>query len=236
MSNTRLPLQYLAQRLKRFNHRVRLRLTPTEDVFTRIYDKNAWNGRTSRSGIGSDPDQTKELIKTLPKVITKYNIKTLIDAPCGDFAWMQHIDLNNIQYTGIDIVDDVIKSNKILFTSPNIRFEKANILTSLISQYDMILCRDCLVHFSYADIQIALKNLGRSGSRYLLMTNYPHCPNNKDIITGEWRQLNFQIEPFNLKPPLESFIEGCTEKNDPLSDKCLSLWDLGELTIGRLST
>src|SRR5947207_6388514 len=53
--------------------------------FSEVYDKNLFEGRKSRSGEGSDHIQTAIIRQEIPRVIKKYNVKTFLDAPCGDW-------------------------------------------------------------------------------------------------------------------------------------------------------
>ena len=48
----------------------------------------------------------------LPKVFDDFGIHTILDIPCGDFHWMKHVSLDSINYTGADIVADLIQKNK----------------------------------------------------------------------------------------------------------------------------
>ena len=67
---------------------------------------------------------------------------------------------------------------------------------------DLMICRDCLFHFSYEDINLFLKNFLSSDIKYILLTINPTEEENfknKDIITGDFRLTNFFLEPFNFK-------------------------------------
>ena len=39
-------------------------------------------------------------------------VRRLLDAPCGDHNWMRHVDLDGIQYLGMDLVEDIVKHNQ----------------------------------------------------------------------------------------------------------------------------
>ena len=89
-------------------------------VFNSIYKSNHWNKsqkldlNQSYSGPGSAANsiQTNNLISELEKFFKEINIKNILDAPCGDCAWISKIFDTNIKYTGIDIVKDLINENK----------------------------------------------------------------------------------------------------------------------------
>lgn len=84
---------------------------------------------------------------------------------------------------------------------------------------DLILCRDCLVHFSLSD------NFKASQSRYLLTTTFTNLTFNQEIRTGSWRPLNLEIEPFNFPKPILVINENCTEGEMNFTDRSLALWD-----------
>lgn len=199
------------------------------ETFQRIYDSGHW-GAASLSGEGATASQTATLRAALPPLFRAFNIRTLLDAPCGDFSWMQSVDLTGIAYTGLDIVPELIAQNQQRFVLPNRRFLLGNLLTDPLPEADLILCRDALVHFSFADIERFLDNLKQSPITYLLTTTFPERPTNADIITGDWRVLNLERAPFNFPPPLCLLNEDCTEGNGAFADKSLSLWRIADLT------
>ncbi|MEO8451290.1 MAG: hypothetical protein ABI647_15960 [Gemmatimonadota bacterium] len=90
-----------------------------------------------------------------------------------------------------------------------------------------MLCRDCLVHLSFADVGRALANIRSARITYLLTTTFPEEALNVDIATGDWRPLNLEREPFSFPPPLALLPEGCTEGDGRFQDKSLGLWLVG---------
>ena len=60
-----------------------------QEVFTKIYDTKFWYNCESLSGAGSNLLYTENLRKELPKLFDIFNIKTVLDAPCGDMNWMR---------------------------------------------------------------------------------------------------------------------------------------------------
>lgn len=199
-----------------------------EEVFLDIYRRNIWNSRESRSGPGSELEQTSMLLQELPKLLTRLQVTRLLDIPCGDWNWMQHVELGDAQYLGADIIDGLILENKRLYHRDNVEFERLDILNDQLPLSDLILCRDCLVHFSYRDAAKALLNLLRSGSEYLLTSTF--CQQyNADIVTGAWRPVNLQEMPFNFPEPLLLLPERCTEGRHRYHDKSLGLWKLSHL-------
>jgi hypothetical protein len=197
---------------------------PTKEVFTKIKDNNIWGSSESVSGRGSELHQTKILIQELPKLFKNYNIRTIIDIPCGDFNWMSQVDLSTIDYIGADIVDELISENQKRYNSKNINFFALDLITDILPQRDLIFTRDCLVHLSFADIQKAITNIKKSGCKYLFTTTFVDYHDNEDIITGQWRAINLQDKPFNFPQPEYVLLENCTEGDGRWKNKAMGLW------------
>jgi SAM-dependent methyltransferase len=204
-------------------------LSPQE-IFGDIFRSNGWDGVQSVSGTGSDPGQTATLIRELPGLFRAWGTQSVLDVPCGDFHWMKHVDLTRIRYLGGDVVPELIERNRAYETN-GIAFRRLDLLSDELPAVDLVVCRDCLVHFSHRDVRRALANLCRSGARYLLTTTFPKHRWNRDIVTGRWRPWNLERRPFCLPAPLQLLVEGCTEKGGKFRDKSLGLWRLED--IGR---
>lgn len=199
----------------------------TEEVFSKIYKENYWVYGESVSGTGSDVGQTNEVISELENLFQEYKIKSILDASCGDFNWMNKVNLGGIKYLGIDIVDELIKRNKSNYKDKEeVEFRTGNIITDELPKVDLIFCRDCLVHFSFSDIQKALDNFKKSGAKYLLTTSFINHPANTDIKTGYWRPINLNKPPFAFPSPLKTINEKCTEGGGKHRDKSLVLMEL----------
>src|SRR3979490_61520 len=167
-----------------------------EQVFHAAYLSNAWGDAESVSGPGSGLVRTAAFRDQIPPLLRALGTRSLIDAGCGDFNWMRALDLPVARYIGIDIVPDLVEHDRRRYGNPTRIFMRGNIACDDLPQADVILCRDCLVHFSLADARAALRNFKRSRSRYLLTTTFIALDENNDIATGGWRQLNLQRSPF----------------------------------------
>ncbi|MFT4940797.1 MAG: hypothetical protein ACI88A_003856 [Paraglaciecola sp.] len=215
--------QVTAERIGRFYERSR------EQVFFDFYEENRWGSGESISGRGSELLQTKGLIEQLPKLFSKLHISSLLDLPCGDFNWMKNVLPNEIVYIGGDIVNNIILENNNKYQSDKYSFKHIDLLTSMLPATDAIFCRDCLVHFSYADIKQAINNITATKAKYLITTSFVEQQTNKDIVIGNWRPLNLLAEPFNFPTPLEILFEGCTESNGAYKDKAMCVWKIKDL-------
>ena len=131
------------------------------EVFRQTYFNNSFKGKDSKSGRGSDMDIVSPLIPKLANLIDKYNIKTLIDAPCGDCNWIKEVlpSTKVENYIGIDIVPDLIDSNIENFGGTGLLFAVKDLVEEIPPTGDLLLCRDCLVHLSFESAIKALKNI-----------------------------------------------------------------------------
>lgn len=195
-------------------------------IFTEIYRENKWGDEQSLSGPGSNLDQSEAVRNALPLLIKELRCESLLDVPCGDFFWLKMIDLN-IQYIGGDVVDDLVKNNNRQYATQNRKFVRVDLVRDRLPKVDLILCRDCLVHFSYLHTLSSLKNIKRSGARYLLTTTFVERDINKDIPTGGWRSINLQLPPYNFPAPIRLIDEKCPFED--YRDKSLGLWKTADV-------
>jgi SAM-dependent methyltransferase len=215
--------------LQNLKQKRKLKGKTAEDIFAEIHQFNEWGSNESVSGAGSALEQTQVIINKLPELFDDFGIKSMLDIPCGDFNWMKNVDLKGVNYIGADIVEEIIKENKSNSHRGNISFQKLNLAADELPKVDLIFCRDCLVHFSFGDIRNALQNICRSDSSYLLTTTFTARPGNHDIMTGQWRPINLELEPFSLPKPTLIIDEKCTEGDGRYADKSLGLWRIAEI-------
>jgi hypothetical protein len=196
------------------------------DVFEQIYRSNAWGCQESRSGTGSSLEATRDIRSAIRTLVQDLSIRSILDAPCGDLAWMRTLLDAFDDYTGVDIVPALVERNQQTYGGRSVRFQRADLVHDALPPADLAICRDCLVHLPVADGMAALGNFQASGAHYLLVTTFtgPRIP--FDGPVGAWRPLNLQAAPFNLPPPVVLLNEGCTDDQGEFRDKSLGLWDL----------
>jgi SAM-dependent methyltransferase len=199
-----------------------------EDIFSAIYQGNLWGSPESRSGPGSTLARAADFVPDLVTLLRGLDTRVLLDAPCGDFNWAGLLADNVDRYIGVDVVGEIIARNRILAGSSTRTFVHGDLTRDPMPAADVILCRDCLVHFSFADIWRAVHNLRQSGGRYLLTTTFLEH-DNADIATGGWRPLNLERPPFCFPPPLAMVDERCLHTGGTMRDKRLALWELASL-------
>jgi hypothetical protein len=197
----------------------------TKNIFEHIYKTRGFGGDGSVSGPGSDLSATEVLRHELPILFDQFQIRKLIDAPCGDYNWMRLISKHLVSYVGIDIVPALIDSNNFHYADEKTQFWCSDICEDVLQKADAIMCRDCLVHLANEKALHALQNFKASGSKYLIATTFPQR-DNEDVRTGFWRPTNLAIAPFNLGEPIVIVNEGYQGQSGRFADKSLGLWQL----------
>jgi Methyltransferase domain len=179
-------------------------------VFSKIVEGNAWGSAESVSGPGSTLEYTENIRREIPTILRDRKIKSMLDAPCGDYNWARHLPRDGITYIGADIVPALIKANA-KYTDSTTSFRVLDIIEEPLVEVDLWLCRDCLFHLSNADIRKALANFRKSRIKYLLTTSHWQATANRDIKIGGFRLLNLELPPFSFPKPraaITDFIDG----------------------------
>jgi hypothetical protein len=195
-----------------------------DEVFRDIYRRHHWSGGESASGAGASLVQTRDLRRSLPALVRELGVRTMLDLPCGDYGWMRAVELPGVHYIGADLLPEIIEPLAVAFGDGGHDFLVLDLTRDRLPPADLLLCRDCLVHLSFADLRLALANVVGSGIPYILTTTFPGAETNEDIVTGDWRVLDLERAPFHLPVPVRILNEGCTEGEGTFSDKSLGLW------------
>ena len=195
-----------------------------QELFLDIYKTNFWRDAESRSGTGSNLTSTRKLVEELPALFRMLEITSILDIPCGDYYWMRTVPMQGIRYTGADLVSEIIEDNK--QRHPHVDFIELDMLTDKLPYADLIIVRDCLVHFPNDAVFRSLNNIYESASKYFLSTTFPNHSNKDDIKMGDWRPLNLEDAPFNLPKPLAIINEGLKGDCD---DKSMAVWSIDQL-------
>jgi len=227
-----MPLPEIPKALPRLARRALAVLHPRQhmrEAFTRHYRENGWGDPESVSGPGSTLARTAALRQELPPLFRELGVRSVLDAGCGDFNWFSALDVTLDRYVGTEVVRELAAQNEKRHGSPTRRFLALDVTRDHLPAMDLIFCRDCLVHLKNAQIEAALKNFRRSGSRYLLTTTFTGEHANEDVPLGGWRPLNLERSPFSLPPPLRVISEERTVEDGRYADKSLGLWEIRDL-------
>jgi hypothetical protein len=216
----------MRRRLRDGQDTAHLALNGRESVFGYIYGHGLWRTGTpdsAFSGAGSDLETTATVRLELRAVLDDIKALTLLDVGCGDFTWMQHVDLSGIAYLGVDVVPALIAVNRARYTSSARSFQQIDAVAGPLPYADAVLCREILFHLSFDDCRSVLDNLRGSGARYLLATSDSSTAFNADIRTGDFRCLNLCKRPFRFPPPIRWIADDAVT-----AQRRLGLWRLSE--------
>jgi hypothetical protein len=205
-------------------------LGSTRRPFERIYRDNLWGCPESVSGYGSSESATAELCKALPALILDLGVRTLVDAPCGDF-WIRRANLTLEQYTGVDAVTELVDANNRNHGATGRVFQVMDLIVAAPPRADLLLCRDLLIHLSFRHARRVLSNFKRSRSQYLLCSQNPDWESNEDIVTGNFHPLNLRGFPFEFPAPILELGDNPPTPPPPGHRRTMALWRLSDLPI-----
>lgn len=185
-----------------------------KDKFTETYSNHKWKHGTgeSKSGEGSSLYWTENYRDELTKIIDKYSIKKILDCSCGDWNWMKLLSDKLIDYTGVDIVEELIKSNNEKYSTNNIKFICSDMYSFLANnkeEYDLIICRHTFEHLP-TEYGLNTMKLIKDKTKYFLFSSQDTIKNNEISFDGyASRNLNLILEPYSnlLGEPIYRFID-----------------------------
>jgi SAM-dependent methyltransferase len=174
--------------------------SPLTDVFNRIYTEGTWGrdvtGRGT-SGTGSTLDITREYRAYVEDFIRKNNVKSVVDAGCGDWTFSSAIDWGTVNYLGVDVASDVIDAVRKKHEKTNIRFHVGDI-TEELPAADLLISKDVLQHLSNALVRKFIRNNLKKGKyKWVLLTN-DRGSGNADTQPGGYRMIDLAAAPFNV--------------------------------------
>jgi SAM-dependent methyltransferase len=176
----------------------------SSDTFEQIYSGSVW-GKNSRgvgtSGSGSTLESTLLYRTFLQQFLKDNEIRSVVDAGCGDWEFSRSIDWTGIDYKGFDIVEPVISRNREAFAKPGIQFFAGSIVELELPTADLLLSKHVLQHVPNSDVQRFLGQ--REKFRHVLLTNAVNSETlsatNGDITVGAGRALDLTKPPFQLQ-------------------------------------
>lgn len=180
-------------------------------TMTAVYHEDGWRSASlgTRSGGGSTLEATATLRAQLPALCRALRVISLLDAPCGDGHWIAGVDLGEVVYFGVDLVREALLATHDAFRAAGkqeIGFAylwERDARRDDLPRCDLVLCKDLLLHLSFADGLAVLRNLRRTEARYLLASHRPDLATQADHESGQgWRHLNLTLPPFSLGVPI----------------------------------
>lgn len=171
-----------------------------EEVFTQIYSQGSWDEK-GFSASGSPIELMGDYVEFLQNFLDEYQIRSVVDVGCGDWAFSRYIDWSDIEYLGIDVVRYVVERNQNLFGGPSVSFMHGNAAAMELPKADLLICKDTFQHLSNQTIKQILRQMQKF--KYCLFTDtvnpFTHSSMNRDIWDGGSHFLDLTKPPFNLK-------------------------------------
>jgi SAM-dependent methyltransferase len=187
-------------------------MSNAREAFSRIYEGRVWGG-TSASGPGSDPHVLAPYVNLLTDFVRANNVRSVVDIGCGDWAFTQAIDWSGVDYTGIDIVPDLVSQLNGRFGRPNVRFVCRDLIADQLPAADLCVVKDVLQHLPNESVARFLARLPDHFERALVTNDISHRKRggwrrlwrtvdriepNGDIAAGSYRPLRLSDAPFHL--------------------------------------
>jgi len=201
-------------------------------VFDSIATSNKWHSSETVSGAGSELDETAFVRECLGQWLRKYNVKSFVDAPCGDANWQGAIPgLDDIHYKGYDIADEPLKAAREKNANhARMSFQFMDLTSEVPEKADIIMARDVVMHLPLKKGMQLLLNAKKSGARFLAVTTFSDSWN-FDITPGDFFKNNVHASPFSLPTALESCQNYVGHSTDPsIATARLELIDLSTWT------
>ncbi len=191
--------------------------TDTERAFSKIYRDRVWGkdhlGRGT-SGPGSTLEECGPYLNYLHNLLNTFEIDSIVELGCGDWVIGSHINLDDRNYLGIDVVEEIITRNQTQFSASNIQFLQSDGSENELPSADLFICKDVLQHLPLCQIFAILSQMNKY--KYVLLVNDildSDPTTNTDIQAGSYRPLNLSYEPFYLRPDhIYNYISGYVTK------------------------
>ncbi len=206
-AHTPWAVRQLSRRIKRELHWMQNRSRAVGDVFEQIYARNSWGGTNGAfySGPGSEDLPARIYADGIRRFIATHAITSVVDLGCGDFRVARQMLNDRIDYTGVDVVQPLIRQNQLRHGGPATRFVCLDITHDPLPPGELCLVREVFQHLSNAEILQVLPKLAQY--RYAIYSDYQpadECIPNRDIPHGPdtriWRDSALYLDqaPFNM--------------------------------------
>jgi len=201
----------------------------TASLFNEIYQQNLWGVNESSSGPGSSMEATQLIRQEITNLLNELNVMSILDVPCGDFHWMSRLELNNIQYIGGDIVQELVIQNNNKYLSKRRKFKQIDLCYDQLPKCDLVITRDLFIHLSNKKIMSAIKNIANSECKYWIVSIASQLGKNTNIPTGGCRTVNLCLPPYGLPPPIRYLQDGSEKNSSLLATRSMALWEVKQL-------
>lgn len=164
-------------------------------------------------GAGFPAPPSEDFIRQFRDLARFLEIRSLADAGCGDFSWMEQVSGQFSLYFGLDRDAALIADLDRRFGAKRGHFFAArDVAVGPLPKVDAILCRDLFEENSPDAVSAMLEQIKASGAKYMLASTTP----------GTAAPLDLSQPPFRLPPPLLQFPDGAD------SAKLMGAWRIPE--------
>jgi len=171
------------------------------DTFNRIYAEGTWGkdgGGKGTSGTGSTLEITREYRAYVEDFMKTHNVKSVVDAGCGDWSFSSAIEWGDASYLGVDIASDVIATVRNKYEKGRITFQVGDI-TDELPAADLLISKDVLQHLSNKLVHKFIRNNLRKGKyKWVILTN-DRGTSNRDVASGGYRAIDLAAPPFEVR-------------------------------------
>jgi SAM-dependent methyltransferase len=192
---------YCVIRCESFNkERSIFSLKSDKERFQKIYETKFWDDKNP-SGVGSNRENALPYLKYLQSFIDNHSVKTIVDLGCGNWELMKHIIIpDDVQYLGVDLVDEVIGDNIHKYARGNVQFEVVNNIYDC-KKYtgDLLIVKDVMQHWSLEVINYFIKEILVHFRYAILINDFCENAENEQIEVGMHRELDLEKKPFLIK-------------------------------------
>jgi SAM-dependent methyltransferase len=183
------------------------------EVFAEAYEENRWGGQRGsfHSGSGSTSEHAQQYSRVINAFVNNHGVRRVIDLGCGDFRIGALLVETGIIYTGVDIVEGLIRRNRTLYGSEWVHFACLDIIEDELPDGDLCLVRQVLQHLSNQQILNVLRNTEKYP--YVIVTEHYPAPHalrtrNIDKPCGEDVRIYDGSGVFLDAPPFNRCISG----------------------------
>jgi len=147
--------------------------------------------------------------------LQRYPITTMGDI-CGDANWQRHIpEVHKVTYHGYDVSIEALEQAHKSNVGTGFTFEELDLTATVPPQSDLFLVRDVVQHLSFSLAVRAVRNVIRSGTRFLAISSFHRNQGRvADINVGNATPYNLHRAPFDVLR-LPTPIELCINHDGP---------------------
>lgn len=186
------------------------------DTFNHIYRNSIWGNADNETLSGSGSTKSINIFrnKFLSDFINENKIRLIVDI-CGDCNWqyefMKLVNNKDVTYFGLDVSDYALnlakennKHNRLTFSENPINLCESELICN--DENSLIIIKEVIQHLPLDDGIKMLKNIKKSGIKYIAITNHDKelfNSVNKNVEVGGFYPNNMFMPPFNFKNPLK---------------------------------